>query len=266
MFDESRRRQALARLGAITLAIVVIAAGAAGVITARQADRSPAEPTPGPTPAERTDIPGQGQHQDEIELASKPMLRLPPRAAQPQPLSHTQPDPPITLPHSKTRTGQRIPSDYPPTAAGALAQLVVLTEEGLRHGTPEDYAHAYRDAAQPGAVDGDRSGLAVKLRALYQAAELDPRNPSEQFGMAFRATHGLIKGAASGGRYVVACVLGELTIDHRGHVVSAGLGDCQAMRRVRHRWGISSGVPAAPAPSAWPGSDDCVAAGYRELR
>ena len=51
-----------------------------------------------------------------------------------------------------------------------------------------------------------------------------------------------------------------------GQTVTAGIGDCQALRWNGHRWRIAAMPLAAPAPSAWPGSEDAVSVGYRELR
>jgi hypothetical protein len=81
----------------------------------------------------------------------------------------------------------------------------------------------------------------------------------------YQVTHGLVKGSTDTGRYAVVCVLGELAVGYQGRAISAGVGDCQAMRWTGTDWRISPGVLAAPASSAWPGSADAVTAGYQEL-
>ena len=54
--------------------------------------------------------------------------------------------------------------------------------------------------------------------------------------------------------------------DYRGLLVAYGVGDCQAMRwTAGGQWRISPGPAAAAAPSAWPGSQDAVNAGYRDI-
>lgn len=265
--DSSTRRRAATRLAALVFAIlaaggVVAAMLHAGVLTGT----GPATPThPLPT------RPGAGTptHQDHAEyrLATRPMLRLPPEAAQPQPLAQGRgAGPPITLPESRQNTGEGVPSGFDTSSRGALARLAAITEAGLRTGTPDGYAQVYERVSQPGAPPGDQSWQAIKLRSFYDSAELTPGDPANRIRMSFHPTHGLVKGTAHGGEYVVACVLGELTIEAGGRQTSVGLGDCQALRYTGRGWLIATGTPAYPAPSPWPGSADCVRAGFRELR
>lgn len=266
LLPDPRRRGAATRLVGLVLALLAVAALVAMLLYARHLtadDRRdhPALPPPGPSKA----LPS---HQDRAEyrLAVRPMLRLPPRAALPQPLTEQTAGQPITLPKPTQHTGERVPNGYDVTARGALARLVAITETGLRAGTPDGYAQVYREVAQPGAPDPRRTPLYLAIRGFYDGADLDPTDPAGEVSMTYEPTHGLIKGSASGGEYVVVCVLGRLSIDYRGHTSTAGIGDCQAMRHTGRGWLIANGAPAAPAPHAWPGSADCVAAGYREVR
>jgi hypothetical protein len=75
----------------------------------------------------------------------------------------------------------------------------------------------------------------------------------------------MVKGTTGDGSYTVACVLGEFVADHDGRVVTAGWGNCLPMRLVGGEWRIASGPTAALAPSAWPGSNEAVTAGWREI-
>ena len=63
---------------------------------------------------------------------------------------------------------------------------------------------------------------------------------------------GLIKGSTDRGRYVVACVIGQLDSGANGQILSTGAGDCQALRFVDGQWWISPGAAAVAAPLAWP--------------
>jgi hypothetical protein len=92
--------------------------------------------------------------------------------------------------------------------------------------------------------------------------------------MSWQPEQAQIKGVLDGGRYVVACVLGQFTADYQGRLVTYGVGDCQALRwnptdsstGAPGQWLISPGPAAATAPDAWPGSQDSVNAGYQEIR
>lgn len=267
LLPDPRRRGAAARLAGLLLALLAVAALVAVLLYARHLTATEGDPRDegGPVPAPSTPLPS---HQDmaEYRLAVRPMLRLPPRAALPQPLTEQTAGPAITLPKPTQRTGERVPNGYDVTARGALARLVAITETGLRASTPNGYAEVYRDVAQPAAPDPRTTPLYVAVRGFYDGADLDLADSAGEVSMTWEPTHGLIKGSARGGEYVVACVLGRLSIDYRGHTSTAGIGDCQAMRYTGRGWLIADGAPAAAAPHAWPGSADCVAAGYREVR
>lgn len=264
---DPRRRGAALRLVGITLALLLVTAIVAMLLHARHLTTSEGGDEAATTPpGSAGPAPRPEQAAAEVRLASRPMLRLPPRAALPQPLTEQQAGRPITLPKPTQRTGERVPNGFDVTAKGALARLAAITETGLGTGTPEGYAQLYRQVAEPGAPDPHRSVLYLALQGYYRGAQLDPNASGGGVRMIYEPTHGLIKGSASGGEYVVVCVLGRLSIEYRGHTGTAGIGDCQAMRHTGRGWLISRGVPADPAPHAWPGSADCVAAGYRELR
>lgn len=252
-----RRRQAGLHLAGAAAALILVALLAAAIFARTTGD----EPPDSPGVLTRT-APPMSQNPLETRLATRPMHRLPPEAALPQPLSTRTAGPAIALPNPQQLEPSHIPAGFPPTDEGALARLVAVTEHGLRDGTPGAYARLYERVSAPGAPRGDQSWLALKLRAVYSSAAISTTEP---VGMRWQPTHGLIKGSTSGGEYVVACVLGELSVAYKGQTLRVGLGDCQALRYTGRGWLIASGAPAAPAPSAWPGSAECVAVGYREL-
>lgn len=268
MHDTTRsRRRALLRLLALLLTALAVLTTAAVLLYWQQRGGESASTTSGNSSPAAPETTGPGdQDPAEYRLAVKPMPRLPPSAASRQPLAEHPAGPPIRLPKATQRIGEVVPSGYDVTPRGALARLVAITEAGLRTGTPQGYAEVYRQVSEPGAPPPNRSWMAARLRGLYRGAQLDPGDLASQLAVQFAPTHGLIKGTAHGGEYVVVCVLGEFTVSHRGQTVSAGLGDCQALRYTGRGWLIASGTPAYPAPSAWPGSQDSVRVGYRELR
>lgn len=201
----------------------------------------------------------------ENRLATQPMAALPAQAAQPQQMTTETAGAPLSLPSAGAVIGQWIPGRFPATSEGALAQLRALDEAALQGGDPATYARGYRNLSLPGAPAPQATGLYSLLASMRSSATLAPDGPVSDLNIHYQATHGQIKGTTDGGLYVVACVLGQLSVDYRGQTVTAGVGDCEALRRDKDEWRISPGVLPAPAPSAWPGSRDAVSAGYREL-
>lgn len=201
----------------------------------------------------------------ERALASRPMLALPPQDAQPHPLTSLTAGPAISLPQPSAASDRWIPTGFPGSAVGAVAQLKALDENGMAGGDPDVYARAYRQLSLPGAPDPRSTGLASVLTNFRAAGGLPDTGAAPDLSVTYQVTEGLIKGVADGGRYAVVCVLGELTVEDRSQTVAAGVGDCQALRWTGIDWRISPGVMAAPAPCAWPGTVESVDAGYREL-
>lgn len=257
------RTRAGLRLTSVLIAVVVLIAAVAAILVARNVTTPDATPPPSPTTVPIPAGPGQAQ---ENALAAAPMLQLPAQAAQPQAMTTTSAGAPITVPSATSTAGRWIPGGFPETPEGALGQLKALNETALAAADPQVYARGYRELAEPGAPDPSSTGLAALLRSMRSRAQLPDTGSVTGLTATFHVTHGLVKGTASGGRYVVVCVLGQYSVGVNGQAVAAGVGDCQAMRWTGTEWRIASGALAAAAPCAWPGSADAVKAGYRELR
>ncbi|WP_309111971.1 hypothetical protein [Saccharothrix sp.] len=249
----------------VALALVgsVVAVVVSHNVTAPTAT-SAAPPDTNAKPSAPTSATG-GSTDEEHALAAKRMLALPAQAAEPQALTAWTAGPPIEVPKPTTTIGQWVPGGFPDTPAGALGQLKALDETTMSTADPEVYARGYRESAEPGAPDPKATGLWSLLTSLRSRAQLPTSGSVPGLTATYEITHGQVKGTASGGRYVVACVLGQFSVSINGQVTSRGIGDCQAMRWTGSQWRIASGTLAAPAPSAWPGSPDAVKAGYREL-
>lgn len=263
-FSEGRARR---RAGVILIGIVVAVVGLiivlVVVVIARSSTAMSGEPTRvGPVPTVPRNEDGVAA---ENELATRPMLQLPPQAAQPQAMTTQTAGSAITLPRATQTAGRWIPGGFPANAEGALAQLKALNEIGLRGGDPQVYARAYRELSLQGAPDPGSTGLSAVLRSFRSHAGLAGTGSVPGLEVMYQVTHGLVKGSTDAGRYTVVCVLGELSVGYQGRTISAGVGDCQAMRWTGTDWRISPGVLAAPATSAWPGSADAINAGYLEL-
>ncbi|GAB3288999.1 hypothetical protein [Parasphingorhabdus pacifica] len=264
--QQQRRRHAGLGLSVIALGILAVLALAGTLVVSHYSTRENTAPVTAPPRPEPTPQDGDWDLAAEHALASRPMATLPPQAAQPQPMTTEQAGEPIPLPLPGQTTGRWIPGGLPATPEGALGQLKALDKAALRGGDPDIYARGYRELSLSGAPQPETTGLYSLLRSMRSSAGINPIGPVPDLSVNYQVTHGQIKGVTDGGRYVVACVLGQLDVDYQGQTITAGVGDCQALRYVGGDWWISPGPLAAPAPSAWPGSADAVHAGYRNLR
>lgn len=254
-----KRQRAGAALTLIGLVLVVLAAAfvALAVVTQRPPPAEPPRPAPAPPPAPPVVDPGWDLIAQQ-RLAAAPMLALPASAVQPQPLS-IEPGMRITLP------APDVSGEYDATPMGAVATLADLATAGLTDADPAGYATVYRQRALPGAPAPETAGLHRMLTAFRSSAGLAATGPLPELTGSLEITHAQVKGSTDGGRYVVACVLGTFTAESHGHALQRGIGDCQALRWSGHNWRISPGPLPAPAPSAWPGSQSSLQAGYREV-
>jgi hypothetical protein len=227
--------------------------------------RTPATSAP-PAPSAPAVLDPQGWDlAAETELATRPMSALPEAAALPHPLSTHPPTTSLVLPPGGGRNAV-LAERFPPTSQGALAQLAELTRVGLQGADPKAYALAYASVAAPGAPAVESTVMHRGLTDIRSKAGLAREGAVLGLSMTFTPLGGLIKGSTDGGRYVVACVLGQLDVTANGTPISTGGADCQAMRWVEGNWRISPGAQAAAAPIAWPGTDDAFVAGYLPVR
>ncbi|SDD56513.1 hypothetical protein [Actinokineospora iranica] len=270
--ENRSRRRAGAALTAVLLGALALVGGLIAVLIARGvtppapaagvgwATSTPAATNTGPSTGSNT-----GSGSDDNALATRPMLQLPPQAAQPQVMSTESAGPPIEVPKPQGVAERWIADGFPATPEGALGQLKALDEAAMTTADPAAYERGFREVAETGAPDPRTTGLFSLLTSLRAKAQLPATGSVSGVSGSYRVTHGHIKGTSADRKFAVVCVLGHFTISARGQVVSAGVGDCQAMRWNGTRWRIASGPLAAPAPSAWPGSADAIRAGYREV-
>jgi hypothetical protein len=272
----SESRRAALILTVVVLAVVALLAGLATVwLTAPSNDPSDPAGTPPPTtpagPTDAGDGGGDGGGWDlaaQAALATRPMPVLPAAAALPHPLSTAVASAAIRLPAPATApasAGGLVPRGFPASPEGALAQLAALTDAGLQGGDPDTYAAAYAAVAPPAAPPVAATPLYRGLVEIRARAGLPATGAVPELMFEWTPTSGLIKGTTDRGRYVVACVLGQLDAGAGGRVIASGAGDCQALRWVDGQWEISPGPPASPAPLAWPGSEEAAQVGYRAL-
>ncbi|MEQ3552870.1 hypothetical protein WIS52_20580 [Pseudonocardia nematodicida] len=264
------RRRALLILTGAALLVLALLVGVIVSLTSMFTGDDPPNPdaseTSAAAPAPDGASVGNGP-QAEAALAGSAMLDLPVEAASPRTLSTRTAGPPIALPEPSEVVGTVVAAGFDSSEEGALAQLVELTKVGLSGGDPQTWAGAYASIAEAGAAPAEQTRVYRDLVDLRRGANMRQSGPLRAgMTMSWTPTSAMIKGSTDDGTYTVACVLGEFVADNNGRVINAGWGNCLPMRRVDDQWRVASGPTAAPAPSAWPGSDEAVAAGWREIQ
>lgn len=263
--ERAARRRAGLTLAGISIAVVTVLIAVSAVVIAHYAT----SPHPAATPPVPTTTPtrpaGNGTAAQEVALALRPMLQLPAEAAQPQALTNQTAGPPITLPTPTQTAGRWIPGGFPDSATGALGQLRALDETAMTGGDPQVYATGYRQLSAPGAPDPVSTGLYAVLTSMRARAGLAATGAISGLTVTYQVDAAQIKGITTTATFAVVCVLGQLSVSYQGQILTAGVGDCQAMTWTGATWLIAPGALAFPAPCAWPGSADAIHAGYRAV-
>ena len=200
-------------------------------------------------------------------LAAAPMGRADLRAAQPSRMSVRDPGA-IVLPASTSTGAVGIPSGFPHTPEGALAQLAALDTDVLTNASVDHARQVITAWAGPGGPTAQSWTGVQAIAGFLSAANLSPAGAAGGSGLVVRATPlmGMIK-ATDGPDWAVVCVDFEVdaTLKASGQVAVA---DCQrlAWDAGQGRWLIGPGPEPAPAPSIWPGTDAAIDAGWKDLR
>lgn len=191
-------------------------------------------------------------------IAAAPMASLDPSAATQPDVAHI-PAPPIRLPNSVEGRGPAGLPVYGHTVEGAVAQLAAIdiaVLEAMNVAYTAEVHNAWVMDGGPSLQDWDLSvNVAAFLRGARQGSAKDAATTVTVVPAA-----GLVKGT-DGLDWVVACVL----LDVRATIQTSyrmGWGHCARMQWTDDRWQIAPGTPPATAPSAWPGSNPAVRAGW----
>lgn len=264
MFTSTESPRVRTRTRRLIIVVVLLVIAVAVVLVARYAT---APPPPAATPPGAAPSPTPTAPVDEATaLATRHMLTLPPEAALPHELTTATAGPPITVPRPAPIANRVISDGFPATAEGALGWLTDFNETALRGGDPATYLRAYDESALPHAPSPQGNGLLALLTSFRDEAGIRAGELKPGLTVTYEVTQGLIKGTADGGQFAVVCTLGQLNFDYQSQSTSMGIGDCQALRWTGTTWRIAPGARAAYAASAWPGSAESVAAGYRPLQ
>lgn len=267
---EWSRQKLLAALSLLAVLAVAVLAGAGLWVWLRLA------PAAGPGPAsskgsaaatvaaltDRDDTWTQATQARRDAAAAAPMRAAATVAAQPAWLSARDPGA-IDLPAATGPGPVGIPTGFPHTPEGALAQLVAIDTDVLNTATLDHARQVIAGWAAPGGPSGESWSAVKALAGFHSAAGL---SGGASPGLSMRATPmmGLVK-ATDGPDWTVVCVDFEVdaTLARTARVAAA---DCQRMAWDGDRWIIGPGAEPALAPSIWPGTDAAINAGYRNLR
>ncbi|MGX5655500.1 hypothetical protein ACWKWC_12065 [Geodermatophilus nigrescens] len=251
----SARLLAVAVLSA--LVALAVLAGVVLAVVAALTDRPSTSPSAGrgfasaSPPASRQDA-----------LAAAPMPAADPDDALPGPVS-TRAAEVLVLPRATGTDAAGVPTGFPRTPEGALAQLAALDVTALESGSMDGVRGVIAGWAAPGGPTAQSWSGVHGMARLLSAAGLSGAG-SPQLAVVARPVMGLVKGTV-GPDFAVVCVDLEVTVtvERTGRIAVA---DCQRMVWTGGRWVLGPGAEPAPAPSVWPGTDAAIAAGYRELR
>jgi len=250
------RHQLLAVLGVLAIAGGVLLYGLGYTLVSSFSTR-PVSPN-GTVAIGQVD--GAGQRRDLI--AAAPMAVVADDAG-------TTPQVAISLP-SATRLpvaslvgASGVPSGFPHTPLGAVAQLAAIEVRVLSAMSLPLAVDVYDNWALPGGVGAEdwsqtRNVQSFLTRSRQSSNVLDPGTLVSVAPAAVQ-----IKGT-DGPDWLVACVL----LDVRAALKTEarmGYGTCERMQWTSDRWLIGPGTPPAEAPSTWPGSDASVKAGWQPI-
>jgi len=188
----------------------------------------------------------------------------------PGPLS-TNAAPSMTLPQAATLVPAQVPTGFPPTAHGALAQLIAIDQRAIESTSLVTAQHVIGSWAAPGGPTPSSWSGVKAVTIVLETAGL-PATGSMVLHLELSPTMGLIRDSPAGhpagraGAQVTPCVDFVMTTSvPPGTPSQVAVADCQHMVWQRGRWLIGPGPEADPAPSLWPGTQASYDAGYEWL-
>ena len=194
------------------------------------------------------------------QVAAQPMLWVPGSAAT-TPNVGAELGPTMTLPAASTMGAVGVPSGFPHTPEGAVAQLAAI-EVTVVEAMSIPVAHQVHAAwTLPGGVTAGEWKMTRNVQSFLTTAGGQDHTKDDTILVAATPAAGQVKGT-DGPDWVLACVL----LDIRAAIVTdarIGYGHCERLVWHDGRWLIGPGTPPAKAPSVWPGSDLARQVGWR---
>lgn len=200
-----------------------------------------------------------GMSRDEI--ADAPMLSVAPAEGRPGARMATTRPPAFMVP-AATRTGPvDVPTGFPHTPAGAVAQLGALLPAVLERMDVEYTARVYAAWSAPGAPPVEQWPVMESVRAFLKSAHLARLEPGQV--VTITPVGAQIKGS-DGPDWTLACVLVTARARMKSEArISYGICARMAWQATERRWVIGPGPNPARAPHTWPGSESMRAAGWQ---
>lgn len=179
-------------------------------------------------------------------------------AAWPYPVPGNLPEP-ITVPAAASNTALGVPTGFPHSSAGAIAQLAAYTK-GLIEASPDTAKQINAQWMIPGGPGGGDSAEALATKQQYGASITYTFNP----------TMGMVRGTSADGNFVYACVLGNVTgtLATTGSTKTYPTTGCGRLWWIDGRWKLenknTNELPAERSPA--PGSSTAYQSGWADLR
>jgi hypothetical protein len=259
--DWTRQRMLALLIGAVVVALALMAGLVLTITYALKPSHSHGSAHASSTNSTAEHPSALGQDPRDV-LADRPMPRAPEDAARPGPMS-TETVAPIVVPAS-TRIGPAgLPTGFPHTSIGALAQLAEIDRAVLQSASIDRARAVIAAWSSTGGPDASTWSMITGLADLLSQASLSA-DDSTQLAIVATPVMGLIKGSV-GIDFAVPCIDFELDVTLSQTARSAA-ADCQRMVWREGRWLIGPGAEPTTPPSVWPDTDTAYAVGYRDLR
>ena len=214
---------------------------------------------------------GRGQSTKEARdvLAARPMPRVDDSASHPSAVTAMSPGAPIALPAATQVGADGVPTGYPHTVEGALAQLAAIDRVAMQSGS----VGTARDLIDHWALAGGPTGSTWSgVQALESLLTDAASSSTGQLAIVLTPLMGEVKGTV-GPDFVIPCVDFELDVTV-AQTARGAVADCQRMvwqpatnaGPAGGRWMVGPGSEPATPPSVWPDTDVAISVGYRDLR
>lgn len=244
----------------VTVVVLLVAGLAYAVVWTVRTATAPAAPVRGPLRVDGAATPGQRRD----AIAAAPMPAVDPSAATGG-APATTPAPTMVLP-AGTRVGAAdVPTGYPHTTPGAVAQLAAITTSVVSTVSLEHATAVHRGWAAPGAPAASDWVMTRNVQAFLAAAGLPAAAGVTGVVVTAEPVAAQVKGV-DGPDWVLGCVLLDVQATVTAHA-RIGYGHCERLQwdAATARWLIAPGAQPAKAPSTWPGTQAALDAGWVTL-